>query len=247
MKSAAICSFLALVFIITSVARTEVIYTEDFDSGTGDTVSLSSQGWGGWNTISATDKSTSTADQICVFVGTSPANGKSGSDGRYFMVRNASTPALITTAEVGSVATSELQSVSFVANHSSTSSVARVVAKIGDNWYATSDTFSMLSAGDPYDWDNKADLDTFTWTNAASAWRALNFTPASTLTLGDTITSDLSGDVTEFGVYFAGGSDMRIDDFKVSTVPEPATALLAIVGLVPLLVGARLRRRLARR
>ncbi len=234
MKPSVIFGVLALAFIITGVTRADVIYTEDFGEGQvgGVQTSMYSEGWGGWYGSTATDCSTSSTTGVYLYPGTST------SDGRYVYT---ATNALIATDEVPVVSTSDLQSISFLANHNSTSATARMGVMIESNYYVTDETFSMKDAGSSSDW-GLAETHTFTWTNAASAWRVLDFVPGSTLAVGDLVTSDLSGDVVAFGVFFSSNA-MRIDNFTVSAVPEPGTLLLVFAGLVPLLVWPRLRRR----
>ncbi|MDZ7619411.1 MAG: hypothetical protein U1E05_20620 [Patescibacteria group bacterium] len=216
-------------------ARAEIVYFEGFGSGTN--TSLTSQGWQGWNTASAVNISNRTDEPIYVFTGTDW-------DGRYFIVRGGSTPALIATDEAGPIPVEHLRSVSFMSNHDNTSSAVRVAAEIGGNWYVTVQTFSMSANGDAYNWQGKAELDLFTWTNDASAWQALNFTPGTTLGLGGVLASDLTGEVTRLGLYFTGGP-LRVDDFTVMAVPEPGTCLLAVGAW--LLVLCVSRRRFGRR
>ncbi len=234
MRFAVVSAVLASILSVVCIARAEMVYFEGFGS-VGNT-SLTSQGWQGWNTTSAADISAKTGEPIYVFEGTDW-------DGRYFIARSNATPAFITTDEAGTIAVDNLESISFRSNHDNTSAAVRVAAQIDGNWYATVDTFSMSAGGNAYNWTETAELDTFLWTNDASAWRTLNFTPGSTLGLGSTLTSDLAGDVTQLGLYFTGGA-LRIDDFTVNAVPEPGTCSLVLGALLLL---AYSRRRLGRR
>ena len=230
MKSTVIFGVLASALVTTSIARAGVIYTEDFGTETGP-LSLASVGWGAWSGTAATDVSSTAWNPVYL-------PNAVGVTGRYVYV--GSVPSLVTTTEPGSVATTALESVSFVARCDNTSATMRVVAQIEDDWYATSTAFNDNDGTG--DWAEAATL-TFTWTNAASAWQQLNFDPGSGLSLGSAVSSDLSGSVTAFGVFFGDSSASRIDNFTVSAVPEPGTLLLVFTGLVPLLVWPRLRRR----
>ena len=206
---------------MSAVVHAEVIYTENF--GTGTTVLPSDVGWDAWVGSTA-----STAIGGVFYV-----NGQySDSTGRYLVMTN-NTLALAATVEPGDVTTENIQSVSWLANHNDTTSAVRVAVQIGADWYATYETFSMSSAGGSDQWDEKAELHSFVWTNAKSAWRSLAFTPGVELALAtETIDSDLSGDVVSFGVLIERTDHVRIDDFTIDAVPEPSIwALLTIVGV----------------
>ena len=230
MRFAVVSAVLASILSVVCIARAEMVYFEGF--GSGSSTSLASQGWQGWNTTSAADISIRTVEPIYVYQGTDW-------DGRYFIARSEATPAFITTDEAGTIAVDNLESISFRSNHDNTSSAVRVAAQIDGNWYASVATLSMTANGDGWNWQEKSELDTFLWTNDASAWRTLNFTPGSTLGLGSTLTSDLAGEVTQLGLYFTGGA-LRIDDFTVNAVPEPGTCSL-VLGALLLLAYSRRR------
>jgi hypothetical protein len=88
----------------------------------------------------------------------------------------------------------------------------------------------------------------FNWTTAASAWNSLTFVPGTSLVLGSALSSPLSGDpITAFGLYSdaepgttgPGNATRRFDTYQIdSTVPEPGSVMLALLG-VGVLAGLR--------
>ncbi len=227
---------LAIVFglFIAGTAQAETIYTENFGPGDAGNVTLNSVGWDAWYGTSATHCGHQNYVRLFVY---EQAGGSTGGY-MYSSPSSLNPTGLATTAEPGSVSTNILESISFRDRNANSSDTIRIVAKIGVNWYATDQAFTSDNS-----WTSPAQ--TFNWTNSASAWRNLTFTPGTVLSLGaDTISSDLSGNVTEFGMYTVNdGGHMRIDDFTINVIPEPGSVVLIAAGLITLLGWMGLRRR----
>jgi len=135
----------------------------------------------------------------------------------------------------------EIDTVAFDVNANNADETAYHLAmEIGSQWYVRK---TGVSADNKKTWESKS----VSFTTSAADWAELDFTPESALSFGSDLTSDLpAGDITAFGLYLdmnTGGDGsngtMRVDNFTISQVPEPATmSLLAIGGL-----GVLIRRR----
>jgi hypothetical protein len=142
-----------------------------------------------------------------------------------------------TSAYTVNTANYSINDMSFYSGNAYTASLEHFVVQIDGSWYATVQTFgnaaAVSSAGN---FAAQAQLDTFTWTTAASAWETLNYTPGSTLSIGSALISDLSGDnITAFGLYSDGTgvtSTTRADTFEIdaTAVPEPSSIVLVLSG-----------------
>ena len=136
---------------------------------------------------------------------------------------------------------------SFYSGNAFTASLEHFVVQIDGNWYATVQTFGNAAAvSSAANFAAQAQLDTFTWTTAASAWETLNYTPGTTLTLGSVLSSALPGDnITAFGLYADANpapNTIRADTFQIDAtptgVPEPGSVALVLSG-VGMLFGFR--------
>ncbi len=133
----------------------------------------------------------------------------------------------------------------YAANNSATDA-QRVAIQVGGIWYVSASTFTTPASTTGI---TSPTLESLTFNAAATNWNVLNFTAGTTLSMGSTAGSALSGTITGFGVYIDGGTDRnRIDAFTVTgtAVPEPGTVALALMGLA-LLLGMGEGRRLWRR
>jgi len=132
----------------------------------------------------------------------------------------------------------------------------RFAIQMDGNWYATASNFvQTVNVAAAANFPTTAQQMVFNWTNAASAWLSLNFTPGTTLTLGGPIGSDLPADpITAFGLYsdpavntngVGGTATRRWDTFEIdgtAAIPEPSSIALVLVGLGTL-VGLRRSRK----
>ena len=152
-----------------------------------------------------------------------------------------------TSAYTVNTASYSINDISFYSGNNFTASLEHIVVQIDGNWYATVQTFGNAAAvTSAANFASQAQLDTFTWTTAASAWETLNYTPGTTLTVGSVLTSALPGDnITAFGLYSDGtgaSSTMRADTFQIDTVPEPGSVVLGLFGF-GVLMGFRRSRK----
>lgn len=141
-----------------------------------------------------------------------------------------------------------INDMSFYSGNAFTASLEHFVVQIDGNWYASVQTFGNAAAvSSAANFAAQAQLDTFTWTTAASAWETLNYTPGTTLTVGSVLTSALPGDnITAFGLYSdgPGTGTMRADTYQIDAfaVPEPSSVALVFSG-VGVLMGLRRSRK----
>ena len=132
----------------------------------------------------------------------------------------------------------------------------RIAVQQDGNWYASTlvlaNSLNVSSAGNFHlaPGSGGAQLVTFNWTTAASAWDNLTFTPGTTLALGG-ISGGLNADpITAFGLYSDATDSLgntenairRFDTFQIDPVPEPSSVGLILSG-VGLLMGLRRSRK----
>jgi hypothetical protein len=134
--------------------------------------------------------------------------------------------------DVGSIGSfGNVTNISMSMANASLSEDIQIAVKVGGSWYVSQEVFNNSSAGV---WQHGISLDV-----QSAAWNNLTFVPGATLVEG-TAAGALSGTVQAVGLFDASAGDggkVRIDNFTVETIPEPATAgLFAIsAGLVMLL------------
>ena len=143
-----------------------------------------------------------------------------------------------------------IQDISFYAGSALNSTMGivpgeRIAVQIDGNWYATSQVFgNTTGVSSAANFGSQAVQVVFSWTTAASAWDNLTFVPGTTLTLGSGLTSPLPGDnITAFGLYsdaqVGAPATQRFDTYQIdSTVPEPSSVVLAVIG-IGTLIGLR--------
>lgn len=159
--------------------------------------------------------------------------------------------------EVSNISQSSLESFSIDLRHGSTSSETRFVIRIGSDWYATTEAFSV---DDPDVWVTR----TWNFTNAGSAWTPImngtdpfdgisgqnggaGFDLVGTGALSGMANPLPSGNISAVGVLNrSAGNDwpdsaIRYDNFTV-TIPEPTTIVLLGITLGALLVTRRRKR-----
>jgi len=156
-----------------------------------------------------------------------------------------------TSAYTVNTANYSVNEMSFYSGNNFTAALEHFVVQIDGNWYASVQTFGNAAAvTSAANFASQAQLDTFTWTTAASAWETLNYTPGTTLTVGSVLSSALPGDnITAFGLYSDGtgaNATMRADTFQIDATPiaapEPSSIVLALTGL-GVLMGLRRSRK----
>lgn len=132
----------------------------------------------------------------------------------------------------------EITTLSFVSNNNNNVGTMRFAVQIGTTWYATNQTFTHAGGGAASTWATTGEIETFNFTTVAAAWRMLNFTPNSTLSLGAVLSSDLpSGNLNAAGILIEGNTDIvRYDNFQINQVPEPSAAVLSSLSLLGLAV-----------
>ncbi len=238
------------------------IFRDIFANNSGANADLSTVSWGGaWSPL-ATDAdglgggasagyfgiSSSTGNSIGpVGVNTTPAEPATG-PGFLFLSGGAGHPGAanwiaFTSAYTIDTSAYTIQDMSFYSGNNYTASLEHFAVQIDGNWYATVQTFGNATAvSSAANFATQAQLDTFTWTTAASAWESLTYVPGTSLAIGSVLSSALPSDnITAFGLYSDGtgaSSTIRVDTFEIdaTTVPEPG--VLALVG-IGMLMGLR--------
>ena len=120
-----------------------------------------------------------------------------------------------------------LVKIMFYQNNDLTSTVSRLALRIGENWYASSNTYQQAVGGAM----ERTILTPYKL--AATRWYPLNFTPGSTLALNtgsSVVFSNLSGNVDAAGLYYDTTSSgmVRLREFSVcadSSTPVDSSVL----------------------
>ncbi len=251
----AILTFAALAAASLHIPSTDaaVIYRENFTNTTGSRNLPTDYGWNHYSTGSATlENSDGTGGIVSAGATTQAASrvlngvddGLVEDEGLVFAGNSLNGGAngfgLFTVADAdnsrygGSLAVADITSIGFDMSLSGSTDY-RVAIKIGDDWFASNATFSSPTNGN---WESKS----LAFTTTAVDWLQLTFTPGSTLSLGAAAVSDLTGFATEFGVYYQKGNNtgtVRLDNFEINAIPEPAS--LALIGLAALCLLPRRR------
>ncbi len=267
-------SLLATVLAGTSLLSTQVsqaqtaIYRELFANTSGANVAPSVDSWVGSWSATAIDSQGTGGGAVAGFFGLSSSTGNSSGPvginttpaepatgpGFLFVSGGAGHPGVTswiatTSAYTVNTGTYSVHDMSFYSGNNFTTSLEHFVVQIDGSWYATVQTYGNAAAvTSAANFASQAQLDTFTWTTAASAWETLNYTPGTTLTVGSVLSSALPGDnITAFGLYSDGtgvSSTMRADTFQIdaTAVPEPSSVALALSGL-GVLMGFRRSRK----
>lgn len=224
MKTRNLCLTLSAVLI--SSAPAAVIYTEDFNP-TFDTnpKSFSAVQWRAHRGGTAEDVSGVTTSPYIV-TNSAGVGGVAG-----IGARTASGDIGIAwTDEFSPVLLADLVSISFRSNNNLTTDLSRMAIGIdvggSVQWFATADTYGRNSAtaGTSGNFGTNGELENFTFTTAASAWRLLTFAPGASLVLGGAAVSDLpAGTLVGAGVLTESNAEtLRFDRFQIETVPEPS-------------------------
>ncbi|NWK55865.1 PEP-CTERM sorting domain-containing protein [Verrucomicrobiaceae bacterium N1E253] len=230
-------------------ASTTYIETFTNDSGTANQ-NLAHVGWKGYygnnsGTPSVADTYTNNAD-FGINSGNDYFQAKQGwhSSGKHIET-------FIYTDEPGSIALQDITVLSVdirrdFAGGSGANATARLALEIGGVWYVTDENrYSPRSSGD------EATFTTLSIDPSSSLAAANWFTladPSASLGLGAVPGTAFSGaeTVTQYGVWFtddsngAGGTQWtKVDNFTVTSVPEPSSAVLLGIGGLSLVMRRR--------
>jgi len=100
----------------------------------------------------------------------------------------------------------------------SANATTRIAIQMNGQWYVSTATFTGPNIGSASNFPAQATEQTLPFSTAAASWQELNFTAGSTLSLGNTLSSDLpNGTITGFGMYGqnGGGFTMRFDTYQI--------------------------------
>jgi len=248
------------ILLSMQVARAQSpIYREVFGNNTTSNQDLSAVGWtGAWGGngasslsapannfgVSTANGSPQTLDNINAGgAATSLIKGLAFTSGAFAAGTN--WLAYTTGYTVNQTAT-PISDISFYAGNALNSTMGivpgeRIAVQIDGNWYVTSQVFgNTTGVSSAANFGAQAVQVVFNWTTAASAWDSLTFVPGTSLALGSTLTSNLSGDpITAFGLYsdaqLGTPATQRFDTYQIdSPVPEPGSIGLALAGIATL-------------
>ncbi len=273
MKRILLATVLAAISLLSTQASQAqtAIYRELFAQLTTANVAPSVDSWAGSWSATAIDSQAGGSSAIGGYFGISSSSGNAISVGPainttpaevntnrgfLFVSGGAGLPGstswiATTSAYTVNTANYSVNDMSFYSGNNYTTSFEHFVVQIDGSWYASVQTFGNAAAvTSAANFATQAQLDTFTWTTAASAWETLNYTPGTTLTVGGVLTSPLPGDnITAFGLYSDGtgvSSTIRADTFEIDAtpiaVPEPSSVVLALSGLGVLMGLRRFRK-----
>ena len=197
--------------LFANTAGANAVPSVDSWSGSWSAAAIDSQGTGGGALAGYFGLSSSTGNSLGpVGINTTPPEPATG-PGFLFVSGGAGHPGAtswIATTSAYTVDTTSysINDISFYSGNNFVTSLEHIVVQIDGNWYASVQTFGNAAAvTSAANFASQAQLDTFTWTTAASAWETLNYTPGTTLTVGSVLTSALPGDnITAFGLYSDG-------------------------------------------
>lgn len=122
---------------------------------------------------------------------------------------------------IGSIA--NVTDVNMVLRNGSAAENIKVAIRVGSAWYVSQDVLNS-----PTESSTAVSLDV-----KSSGWNSLNFVAGTTLAEGGSVTLPSSGTVTAVGIFDAStneGLAIRISDYTVETVPEPAAFGMFLVG-----------------
>jgi len=110
----------------------------------------------------------------------------------------------------------------------------RAAVRVGSDWYVSDTDFTIKEGG----WSlTNPDA---TWNIDADSvnWYSLTFDPGVAMGVGSQVALPTTGTVTAFGFYAdaqAYNRAIRMDNYKISAVPEPATIALLAMGMLAVL------------
>lgn len=247
------------------VGAVTIHYIEEFPNATTLNQPFNSVGWSAHRGSTATDI---TSDGTNALV--SSLAGPDGASGYAARNHMGSGVVLVWTNEAAfaPISVTQIESITFLSNNSITADAFRIAIRLDggtpgnvadDTWHATNAGFirNSATAGTAANWPTNAETESLAFTLNASAWRDLNFTAGSSLSLATSArSSDLPSGVSvnAVGLYLSDSTNvntgpsttasdtMRFDRFTVNAVPEPGICGAA-VGVAGLLLRHRRRTR----
>ena len=226
---------------LTNTHATVVVYEETFSPNPTEIVAVDTFNWQQHATATAIDRSNNIVAVNGYYV--SPNSGIDGVSG--FLFGQLSNISLIWTEEFTPISRSpEISKLSIYSNNVNINNIFRFAIRIDDGgtdrWYASEQSYSS-TGGTGTNFPTNGILHELNFTTSGSAWRELTFTPGTELSLaGSTIVGSLpTGPLTAAGIFTTPVNDqpMRLDNFSIAVIPEPAhvgvvVALLSFLGVV---------------
>ncbi len=237
---------------LTAISMSGALYTENFTNSGSGNQAISTVGWTGYYSTSATNVSSIVTGTGADTWGISSTYGNPIANGLgYLFTLNGSYSQQIFAAYDSTFTAMDMTGTSITWNMGNLSNVPKiyVLIQVAGSWYASTTSFSTpngYSAGS-FNSATSGVSYNLNFTTDKSAWRNFTLVENSSLALGTALTSDLpSSTITSIGYFidYTGvtgtGSAVRIDTLQI--IPEPAVTALVLLG-IGLMTGRRLRSR----
>jgi hypothetical protein len=238
-----------LIFVIGSIARGDVIYRETFGRPAAPTVNLNPTNWGwayfGLSGARVTSSNGVNGTDIGRPTDVTNVNAGANNDGTLAAYTNGfaysdqtTLSTYLTTEYPITIASYNSGSINFSWYQGDAATVSKVqlMVRVGGNWYVSAQAFTNSTAVVLTTFQSASELKTLTYNPAATNWFLLNFdgsydsatlttvnSTKGTLAVGSAAASDLSGDITGFGLYLdrnGGSGNTRFDSFTVQATPS---------------------------
>lgn len=247
-----ICALSLVLVGVALIGRSSqaALYTENFTNSSGGNQAISTVGWSGYYTATATNISTIVTGTGADTWGLSNTYGNPIANGQgYLFTLNGSYSQQIFAAVDSTFTPIDMTGTMITWNMGNTSNVPKiyVLIEVGTSWYASTTSYSTpanYSAG-TFNSATSGVTYNLNFTTNKSAWRNFTLTENTSMALGSALTSDLtSSTISSIGFFidYTGvggtGSAVRIDTLQI--IPEPATTWLLLLG-VGAMAGARMR------
>lgn len=234
----------ACIALTGSAAHAAQVYLETFDNP-GPDAPLSDYGWSALVTESGSISNYGTQSRaIGGAAGDYGFYAPKADDNAPWTAAVVNDPALASTTAPGTIDITDLTSIAWDSSADNADHAFRVAIQIGGAWYASS-----TALNDGVEDSGTTGFVPLSYSPASFAtaanWLSIQNTTvgnAGTLSLGAAPASDLSGDVTAFGLYLVAGIDneangdhVRWDNFEINAVPEPSVAALGLIAMAGLL------------
>ncbi|MFA5688896.1 MAG: PEP-CTERM sorting domain-containing protein [Kiritimatiellales bacterium] len=235
----------AVIFSLAIPTQTiaDIVYAQGFANDTGSSAKLSDYGWYSYSNTNALNVSGNNrvaqqnGSAALTAVNADTPYGDNIPQGFYTAASGAISLAYVELALSGYTDIS----LSFGVRNSVDTSSTRFAIKVGSDWYVSETTYNQITSSFvTYSLDLLADTE----------FRAVNFTPSVELAIStDPVVEfgDIAGNITAVGFFLDpnhGGATttMRVDNFIVTAIPEPATLGLLITSIAGVLSLRRVRR-----